>query len=150
MRKAITPVLNDMDTANLQFTVSDISIYEAQRKIPTGKHMESVNFLDAFPRFPIEKIILTLTGSVVSCYHDHDMTKSHSSEISLQDSINAASCLASGALLVTADYNDYPRPFFNEVYRWDIANEKGNSQKIYLLEPDTNQFIKHIAKWLKH
>jgi predicted nucleic acid-binding protein len=149
MRDKIMPVLVEMNTANLRFTMSEISIYEAQCRIPVGKNAEAHEFMLGIPRFPIDVGTHLIAGVVASCYKHHEKTKAHASEISLQDIFNASCSIQNNALLITADYDDYPLPFFDTVWRWSILNEKGQLQKICLLQPDQSHFDALTNKWNK-
>ncbi len=149
MRRAISPVLTEVVEAGLQLAISEISVFEAQCQLPVTKHLIALAAIDDIPRFPIDTHTHLVTGTIVSCYKNHADTKSHAGEISLQDSFNAACALQNRAMLLTADFNDYPRPFFDEVARWEIQNDRGNHQKIYLLAPDYGQFDKHSSKWFE-
>ena len=149
MRQAITPVLAELEEANLRFAVSEISIYEAQCQLPRTKHVESLELLEELPKFPVDTNVHLVTGTIMSCYRDHGKTKQHADNISLQDGFNAATAILNNAVLLTADFNDYPRPFFDEVWHWDVQGEKGQAQKIYLLKPDTDHLAQHSDKWFK-
>jgi predicted nucleic acid-binding protein len=149
MFNAIEPVLLEMDGANLQFVMSEISIYEAQCRIPVGKNTEAHEFLLGVPRYPIDANTHLIMGAISSCYKNHEKTKPHSSSISLPDVINASCAIQNNALLVTADFEDYPLPFFDPVYAWTINGEKGEPIKICLLQADVPQFDYLINKWVK-
>jgi predicted nucleic acid-binding protein len=149
MHDAILPVFTEMDSADLQFVISEISVYEAQCRLPVGKHTEALQFMDKVPRFPIDTNTHLIVGVVTSCYRDHEKTKGHAKEISLQDTFNAACAIQNNALLATADYEDYPLPFFDPIYRWNIANDSSYLQKICLLVPDVAQFDNYSERWVK-
>jgi predicted nucleic acid-binding protein len=149
MRDKIMPVLLEVDKADLQFVVSEISIYEAQCRMPVGKHIEAVQFVETLPLRPVDTDTHKIAGVVKCCYKDHEKTKGHAKDISLQDVLNASCALQYNALLLTADYEDYPPPFFDQLYHWTITNDSGHSQKIYLVAPDVDQFDLHTTRWVK-
>ena len=149
MSEAVEPVLKEMNAVNLRFVISEISIYEAQCRIPIGKNVEAHEFLLGIPRYPIDINTHILMGAVSSCYKNHEKTKSHSSAISLPDVINASCAIQNNALLMTANVEDYPFPFFDPVYTWTIAGEKSEPIKVCLLQADIVQFDHLINKWIK-
>lgn len=149
MRPNILPVLEEMNDADLQFTMSEVSVHEGQCRLPIGKHIEARNFMNGIPRFPVDYDTQLISGSVFSCYRNHEKTKAHAKAISLPDVYNAACTILNNALLITSDVDDYPWPFFDVVYTWTILNEKGSLLKICLLQPDNNQFEEMVKKWVK-
>lgn len=149
MQSSIMPVLLEMDEANLQFTMSDISVYEAQCRMPIGKHTEAHQFLLGIPHFPIDVATHLIMGIVSSCYKAHDKTKGHASGISLPDIINASCAIQNNALLFTANVEDYPFPFFDPIYTWTINGEKGEPIKVCLLQADAKQFDHFANQWAK-
>ena len=147
MRPNILPVLEEMNGVNLQFTISEISLHEGQCRLPVGKHIEARNFLNGFPRYAVDYDTQLISGSVISCYRHHPKTKAHSSDISLPDVYNATCAILNNALVMTADVDDYPWPFFDAVYTWTIKSESGQPLKICLLQPDNTQFETMTQKW---
>jgi predicted nucleic acid-binding protein len=146
-KDAILPVLQEINNADVRFTICDISIYEAQQRIVIGKHKEAHNELIPLPRYALHPEVLICAGNLISCYKNHDATKPHCNAISLQDTLNAATSIQYKTLLLTGDYRDYPRPFFDEVAHWSIKRTTGQSIKIYLLAPDKEQVDAVMRQW---
>lgn len=149
MRDSMSDIFRELDDAGLIFSVSHISTYEAQRQLPVSKSDDSHSVLDSLPQFPLDAEVLMLAGTIACCYKDLQQTRSHADEISLQDTLNAATAIKHGAFLITADYADYPRPFFDEVYRWEITDKRSRPLKIYLFNFDLKQFTAISDKWIK-
>lgn len=149
LRTEVDPILESLDEVGLQRAMSDISIFEAQCQLPVAKHTESHDTLKTLYSFPIDPDLLLILGTLTCCYRDHEKTKGHAKDISLQDGINAATAVQNNALILTADFNDYPRPFFDEVYHWSIKDSKDRIYKIYLLTPDIAQIEATSKKWRK-
>lgn len=128
MRESILPVLSELDKARLQFCISEVTVYEAQCQLPVGKDADALQFIEGIPRYPVDTATQKVAGVIRSCYKDHDVTKQHASDISLQDIYNASCTILTNGLLLTADYHDYPRPFFDDVWHWTIKDDKGRQR----------------------
>lgn len=149
MRPAILPVLHDIDGANFQFSMSEISLYEAQCLLPKGKHEESIQFMNGIPRYSVDTNTHLVAGILRSCYTNHKDIKGHGDDISLQDIFNASCAILNGGFILTADPHDYPIPFFDPVYYWTIQDPTGKRQKIYLIKPDVLTIDEYAVQWVK-
>lgn len=122
------------------FAVSDITIFEILSEIPKRKEQELAKLLDQFPRFPIDWTTC-LTGAQVAT--SYKCKKDEYRNIETGDKLIAANSILSGSPILTANSNDFPRPFFIEHHKKHIFFKDKNKDKmisLYLLYPDLTEF----------
>jgi predicted nucleic acid-binding protein len=127
--------LLDLIQRGFGLAISDISIFELLQDATIKKENEGVDTLKLFGRYNLLENTLIASAQISTLYKSdrcHD-------GISVADKIIGATAILSGSLILTADINDYPRPFFNEVeeklliYR---KNNKSNMISMQILRPN--------------
>lgn len=126
--------------------ISDITAYEALQRCSKTKEKEVLKQMDVFTQLEVSKKVLVTTAWLADLYRGE---KVPDSQISDCDKIIASTAILTGSFILTANGNDFPRPFFSEKekrliqYR-DKARDLLNV--IYLLEPDLDVFNNRILK----
>ena len=90
-------------------------------------------------------IILYLAAQLQSLYHKEKIPYQH---ISLADRIIAATAIYTNSSILTADINDFPRPFFTEVEEKLFHYRHKNCTKLQvmqLLAPNYSLFTTYLS-----
>lgn len=115
--------------------ISDVSIMELLQDATVKRETEGMNSLKPFVRYNLLDNTLIAAAQLSTLYK---RDKCHDG-ISMADKIIGATAVLSGSLILTADINDYPRPFFSEseeklvTYR---KNNRPNMISMQLLRPN--------------
>ncbi len=122
------------------FAVSEITIFEILSEAPKKKERELATLLDQFSRFPTDWTTCLTGAQVATAYK---CKKDEYKYIETGDKSIAANSILSGAPILTANSNDFPRPFFVERHKKQIFFKDRNKDKmisLYLLSPDLTEF----------
>lgn len=122
------------------FAISDVTLFEILSEIPRNKEQKLIQLLDQFPRFPLDLTTCVTSAQIATVYK---CKKDEYKFIETGDKFIAANSILSGAPILTANSNDFPRPFFVEHHKKHIFFKIGNKDRmmsIYLLYPDLKEF----------
>lgn len=126
--------------------ISDITAYEALQRCSKAKEKEVLKQMNLFTQLEVSKKVLVTTAWSADLYRGE---KIPDSQISDCDKIIASTAILTGSLILTADGNDFPRPFFSEKEK-RLVQYKDKSRDllnvIYLLEPDLDVFKNRLLK----
>ena len=89
-----------------------ISLYKSLSGVTHTQEKRIVKILDQFQKQQITEDILTTSSRLSTLYN---MEYIPTQMISTEDKIIAAIAILTGSLVLTANVNDFPRPFFREV-----------------------------------
>lgn len=104
--------INTFVTKKILVAISQITIAEVFSGLPEQKETETLLRLSKFSHIDIQKNILYVAAQLQTLYHKEKIPFQH---ISLADRIIAATAIYTNSSILTADINDFPRPFFTEV-----------------------------------
>lgn len=128
--------LLDLIARGFGLAFSDISIVELLQDANVKQETEGVKTLQSFIRYNLEENILVAAAQVSTLYKQDKICNDN---ISIADKMIGATAVLSGSLILTADINDYPRPFFVEAEEKLITYRKKNKTNmisIQLLRPN--------------
>jgi len=116
--------------------ISDISIYELLRGAAKQKEGELIRLLALFTRYDLSSNVMVASAQLDSIMKMEQITVEG---IDHGDKFIAATAILTNSLIMTANYRDFPLPFFQEVERRLLTYmEKGRPKSIcvLLLQPD--------------
>lgn len=117
--------------------ISEVTIFELLSGAHIKQEQEGFETLKLFKTFQITSEVLVAASQLSTLYREEKIPQENS--ISLPDKIIASTTTLTGSLILTADVNDYPRPFFIEAeikYIFYFKNSKQEMLNIQLLRPD--------------
>lgn len=120
-------------------SISDFSIFELLSGAPRKNEAQLSALLDSLPRFAVDWQNCLTAAQISTVYR---IEKSEFSSIEAGDKIIAATAILSNSIVLTANSNDFPRPFFKEFHKKFIYYKKKNKDQmisLYLLQPDLEQ-----------
>lgn len=132
----IIDLFRDLSQRGFVLSISDFSIFESLCNTTTAQEKEIFQTLNIFPKFACDQNIF-VTASQLSMLYQKERTISQAIEIG--DKIISATSILSNSLIITANINDFPRPFFVEAEVKKIFYTKKRKQNllvIYILSPD--------------
>ena len=121
------------------FAMSDFSFFEAISGAPKKDEEKLIELLSQIPRFEVKPETCVAAGQMATLYR---IEKAEFQNIESGDKIIAATAILSGSLILTANCNDFPRPFFREFHKRFVYYKRKNKDQmisIYLLQPDLEQ-----------
>ena len=133
--------LDQLMNNNNKLAISNFSVYEILRNIDPNKRDEAEEILDRFIQVDHNEERQKRATLLYSAYENDSKIKSKKHSISDIDIfIGSLIFTKDKPYLLTADYCDFPRPFFVEssIKRIEYKEKNGNRKCIYyyLLEPN--------------
>jgi len=131
--------LEDLLKNENELYVSEYTRHEVLRGASETKAQKAKELLKNFVTVPQSSERLERATQLYNAYNNNEKTRNALNSISDIDVFIGSLIFTSNkALLLTADYNDFPRPFFKEIEstRIDYGKSRGNKscQYYYLLE----------------
>ena len=115
---------------------SDISICELLSGATISQEKAQLAVLNNVRRYLLDDNVLIGAARLQSFYKKENVPEG---QIDLADRIIAATTIITGSLILTANVNDFPRPFFREVHEERLLYRKKDSscmQVVQLLSPN--------------
>ncbi len=136
-------LLSDEYSNNLYISV--FTYYELLKGATESKRAEVENYIEKFKLIPWDTTRINRTAHLFTKYKNHKQIKNIIDSISTADIVNGSLIFTEiQPMLLTCDYNDYPRPFFTEKYLYKIEYTKGRGNKscqyCYFLEANLDEF----------
>lgn len=128
--------LEEVHRAGYSLAISNFSIFELLSGVPKSKESNLISALEVIPRFEVTTEVLVAAAQLTTVYR---MEKAEYGHITQGDKIIAATSLLNDFPVLTANSNDFPRPFFNELHKKFIFYKDKNRDRmipVYLLLPD--------------
>jgi len=144
--KELRAYLSDLMGRGFSLSISEISTCELLSGATIKQEQEGYQTLSVFKRYLIDSRSLITAAQVATLYHKE---KIPNDKISIADRIVAATAILTGSLVLTADFYDFPRPFFSEAEKKPIFYKVKNKDQmlvIYLLRPDLNIILKRFSE----
>ncbi len=131
IRNGLVPYLTDILKRNHTLALSEITVYELLQGAPITKEAELIDWIKVFKHYVVDLNVLVAAARLRTFY---DMNKLPQAQISDGDKIIAATSTLTGSLVLTANGNDFPRPFFIEVEQRQVYYSSKNIQKMITLQ----------------
>ncbi len=143
--KATVDLIEELIQNDNKLYVSEFSYYELLRSASTENKAKVLEELDHYEKIPQSADRLERATLLYSAYLKEGSIKSVLNSISDMDVfIGSLVFTDSAPLLLTADFNDYPRPFFKETEVKSLEYKKGRGHKCtqyyYFLEANLELF----------
>ncbi|MHA1305138.1 MAG: type II toxin-antitoxin system VapC family toxin [Candidatus Heimdallarchaeaceae archaeon] len=128
--------LGDLTKRGFGLAISDISIQELLTSATIKQERNGLALLSKLRAYRVESTILVGASQLSTLYSQEKISNQN---ISIPDKIIASTAILSGSLIMTADVNDFPRPFFLEaeekLFFYKHKN-KTNMRVIQILRPN--------------
>lgn len=131
----LLPYLLELTKRGFGLAISDISIQELLTNATLRQEKQGITLLSQFRRYQLEPNILIGAAQLSTLYSKE---KVPSQNISIPDKIIASTAILTGSVVMTADVNDFPRPFFSEAEEKLFFYKHKNKRSmhvIHLLRP---------------
>tara|TARA_Y100000310_G_scaffold234036_1_gene236944 strand:+ start:1169 stop:1702 length:534 start_codon:yes stop_codon:yes gene_type:complete len=148
MKLSLWKILKHLRQNKNVFNIALISYYELLSECPKNKEEKLLKILGFFNIHKFSEEVIVTAARLATCYRLEPNIKNHQS-INDGDKIIAATAMLSDSFILTANANDFPRPFFNEVYKENIIYKKKNKDyllSMYLLKPDLDLFLERLKR----
>lgn len=117
--------------------ISSFTMFEIYRGIDHSKIRKTKELVDLFVPVDPDVITYKIAAVLTTCYNRHEATKDYASKYSDGDTLIGASAFRDNAYILTANGNDFPVPFFQEVKRDYITHTRSKAMlPISLIAPD--------------
>lgn len=139
--------LAELLSRGFDLSVSEVTIYELLSGCTVKQEKEGVAALSLFKTFQISTNVLIAASQLSTLYHCEKIIADDG--ISMQDKIIASTAILTGSLILSADVNDFPRPFFHEGEEKPIyyrRKDKAEMLIIQILRPNHLVIQKRFAE----
>jgi predicted nucleic acid-binding protein len=151
----VAKLLEDLVSEGYKLTISAYELFEAYRGLNRDR-IPSMNKLVApFTPLEVDANTFRIAAALYTCYKSHSATRDskHNDKPRNADDgdiVIAATSLHYNALVLTANGNDFPRPFFSEVGKSHTLKRKTNKAQIrvHLLQPEISVFNESLKDCL--
>ncbi len=126
-------------------SISQYLYFEIYRGLAITKIPDAKKAVDEFIAYPVDEDILSIAAALYTCYGCDDQTKRDVKAIDDGDFIHAATAFKHKAVVITANRKDYPAPYFSELGKHVLTDEKGTPIVFYELLPDLNYLNKMLS-----
>jgi predicted nucleic acid-binding protein len=140
---------NISEPNNIEYWISQITVCELLSGTTINQEAKALEQLGVLKQYAIENTTLIASARLVNLYKDQNI---QDQQISISDRIIAATSILTGNPILTANVNDFPRPYFIEVYRHLLTYQKSNTTQsicLQILSPDIdliNEKFNHRKK----
>lgn len=152
LAQKVANYLIELNVRGFTLAISEISIYELLEGVTQKREVNLLNVLSIFDYFFVERRDLIAGAELHDLYRDQSkinkagkLLEGKPGNIEMADKIIAATCIFSMAPILTADGNDFPRPFFfeHEIKKIEFL-DKGKTKVVvlYLLNPEYDVITK--------
>jgi predicted nucleic acid-binding protein len=137
IKRELLNYLLELIRVGFGLAISKITITEIFSGIPRQKEQEASNILNVFIKYDIDDNVVITTSKISTIYKN--CKDINTNQIDLADRIISSTAILTGSLIMTANINDFPRPFFSEkhekIFFYKNKN-KTNMRVIQLLQPN--------------
>lgn len=131
----LTSYLDELVSRGFGLTISDVSFYELLSGLSTQKETEGINLLNKFTRYLLEPTVLLAAARLSALYFQQTKIEGRTTgDPSMQDKIIGVTSILTGSLIITANVNDFPRPFFREVEEKLLYYKERNKQQMQVIQ----------------
>lgn len=145
VRKELVKLFQQLEKQKVILRVSDYTTYELFSECPQKKEKELREIWEKFPRYEVAPKVTKTAAQLATLYRYTESTQGL--HISDGDKIISGTALITKSYILTADLNDFPRPFFIEEYREKIIYKDKQKDKMiafYFLKVDYEMFDYHL------
>jgi len=132
-------------------SLSDISFFELINGASPQNEKKRIKVMRKMKRFYVKKKVLIAAAHLGCLYKDEDGVGNKCGDIG--DMIIAGTSLLTNSIIYTANGRDFPRPFFNEIYKGLIHYKKKDTSiflPTYFLKPDITLIVQRYTKRFTH
>lgn len=128
--------LADLVNRGFGLAISEISCYELLSGTTIKQEQEGLNLLEKFVRYTVDiQVILAASQLSTLYFHQRKLEdREVDREISPQDKFIAATAILTNSLIITANINDFPRPFFQEAEEKPLLYKDNNKIRMLVVQ----------------
>lgn len=132
----------EYDLVTTQYSRFELFRGMVSSRIPAAKTL-----FEAFECIELNGDVFKIAAALSTCYKNDEATKSRASSFSDGDVIIGSAAFVNSLAVVTADLNDFPRPYFTEEpTTFTISSSRNNRNiTIGILNPDIRYLNANIA-----
>lgn len=146
----IAKIYETLKQESYVLTVSDYTVFEIYRGLAINRIRNVKNLVDDQLSINVDNQTFKIAAALSTCYRRHDSTKVYADRYSDGDIVLAATAFRHNMLLLTANGNDFPRPFFEELAMPSITKVVAKSKlNIVVLRPDIMTFNKIVGDYFR-
>lgn len=137
----VTKLIRSLASEGAVMFITNYTSFEAYRGLAYRRINSMKTFIDTFVPADVDVTVFKIAAALYTCYRRHEATKLYIDRYSDGDIVLAASAFRYNAGILTANANDFPRPFFKEIKNLQIqSTNKQAPIFISLLQPDAACF----------
>lgn len=143
--KELIPYLLTLRDKGYTENISTVSVFESIKGLKRVDEPKLLGFIAAFPKYEVDERVLTAAARLHNLYNQDKSVPSDG--ISSEDKIIAATAIITNSFVLTANINDFPRPYFNEIEKEKLIYQNKKQKDVMLcvevLQPDF-EYLKSV------
>lgn len=131
--------------SSVKFAISQITLCELLSGANVNQETKASEHISAFKQYAIDDQALIMAARLTNLYKEEGVPDT---QINIGDKIIAATSILTGCPILTANVNDFPRPYFVEKFRHLLTYQKGRGLATICLEilaPDIELIGRRLA-----
>jgi predicted nucleic acid-binding protein len=149
LNAAVADILKKLSDQKYGLVISDFTVFEVYRGLNKQKIPITRELVSSITSLEVDNATFRIAAVLYSCYQNHDATKAKNKSDDDGDVVIAANSIRYNAAILTANGNDYPRPFFLEVATFTLIRSSNKAEiVVHLLKPNIPIFNASMQKYL--
>ena len=138
---SVAELFQAIEVEHLETAVLAYTAFEVYRGLANNRINRMRSLIETFMRLGVDLATFKVAAALTTCYNSHEATKAYANRYSDGDVVLAASAFHYRTYILTANVNDFPRPFFTESRSYGLRNTKSrHSIHVGLLCPNFAAF----------
>jgi predicted nucleic acid-binding protein len=137
----IADLLKELTNQGFGLVISGFTVFEVYRGLNKQKIPITRQLVDSITKLEVDVDTFRIAAVLYSCYQNHAATKGKNKYDDDGDVVIGANAIRYNAAVLTANGNDYPRPFFIERGKFTLRRASNKAEiVVHLLTPDIPVF----------
>lgn len=149
LKLEVEDLLNQVRMHRPNLRISSFTKFEVYRGLNKPKIEPTRKLVRSFKPISVDDDTFRIAAVLYSCYQNHTATKSKNKQADDGDIVIAATAIRHNTPILTANGNDFPRPFFQECSpRLTLTKPDKGEIVVQLLAPDIRVFNMAMREYL--
>jgi predicted nucleic acid-binding protein len=145
----VASLLTSLTSRGYGLVVSGFTVFEVYRGLNKQKIPVTRQLVKSITPLEVDNDTFRIAAVLYTCYRSHEATKDKNKWDDDGDVVIGANAFRYNAAILTANGNDYPRPFFAEIDKFVLKRSSNKAEiVVHLLRPDLAVFNTTMKKCL--
>lgn len=145
--ESISVLLKEL-SLKYDLAITDYNFFELFRGLRRNRVDTASLFIESFTRLPVDRQVYKIAAVLSTCYGNDEATRAFFNRYGDGDILIASTAFKYNAFMVTANLNDFPKPYFHEGGEVQYIISRDNKHiAVQPFCPDIRYFNEKIAQY---